>query len=90
MNDMLITTIVSTVTAISGFYYGWQKDKKDIVSQSLSNIQIQITIYQEIISGLRGEIEILIAKVNEQEKIIQSLEDKIDSLKPRVKSKKIE
>lgn len=88
MNDMILTTIVSTVTAISGFWYGWQKDKKDLVSSSLNNIQLQITIYQDIIASLRTEVETLVTKINEQEKIIQSLEAKIDLLKPKVKTTK--
>jgi peptidoglycan hydrolase CwlO-like protein len=87
MNEMLITTIVSTLTAISGFWYGWQKNKKDLVSNSLNNIQVQIQIYQEIISSLREEINILIKKIEEQEKIIHSLEQKIDLLKGQVKFK---
>jgi peptidoglycan hydrolase CwlO-like protein len=90
MNEMLLTTLVSTVTAVSGFIYGVQKNKKDLISQSLNNLQQQITIYQDVISSLRGEIEHLISKVNEQEKIIQSLEKKIDGLKPKVKTKVIE
>lgn len=90
MNEMLLTTLVSTVTAVSGFIYGFQKNKKDLISQSLNNLQQQITIYQDVISSLRGEIEHLISKVNEQEKIIQSLEKKIDGLKPKVKTKVIE
>jgi len=90
MNDMLITTIVSTVTAVSGFVYGWQKNKKDLISQSLNNLQQQITIYQDVISSLRSEIEHLISKVNEQEKTIFSLEKKIDGLKPKMKIKSTE
>ncbi len=90
MNEMLLTTLVSTVTAVSGFIYGFQKNKKDLISQSLNNLQQQITIYQDVISSLRGEIEHLISKVNEQEKIICSLEKKIDGLKPKVKTKVIE
>ena len=81
MNEMIITTVVSTLTAISGFWYGWQKDKKDLVSTSLNNIQLQITIYEEIIAGLRNEVERLVKKIDDQDKIIQSLEVKIDSLK---------
>lgn len=90
MNEMLLTTLVSTVTAVSGFIYGFQKNKKDLISQSLNNLQQQITIYQDVISSLRGEIEHLISKVSEQEKIIHSLEKKIDGLKPKVKTKVIE
>jgi peptidoglycan hydrolase CwlO-like protein len=90
MNDMILTTLVSTATAVSGFIYGVQKNKKDLISQSLNNLQQQITIYQDVISSLRGEIEHLISKVNEQEKIIHSLEKKIDGLKPKVKTKVIE
>lgn len=87
MNDMLLTTIISSATAVSGFIYGWQKNKKDLISQSLNNLQQQITIYQDVISSLRNEVEHLVAKVNEQEKIILSLEKKIDLMKPKVKAK---
>lgn len=80
---MLITTIVSTVTAISGFVYGVRKDKKDLVSKSLSNLEYQITVYEKIIDSLRDEVMYLVKKVEQQEQIIISLQEKIDNISNR-------
>lgn len=81
---MLITTIVSAVTGIGGFIWGLRKDKEDLMSKSLNNLQIQMTIYEQIIENLRGEIILLVGKVENQQKIIKDLEDKIEEcLSPR-------
>lgn len=84
MNEMLITTIVGAITGIGGFIYGIQKDKADLVSKSLNNLQLQISIYEGIIENLRNEINILVDKVESQQKIIKHLEGKIEEcLSPR-------
>lgn len=84
MNEMLITTIVSAITGIGGFIWGIRKDKEDLMSKSLNNLQIQMTIYEQIIENLRGEIILLVGKVENQQKIIKDLEDKIEEcLSPR-------
>ena len=77
MTEMLITTIISAVTGLGGFYYGVKKDKQDLVTKSFNNILLQISVYENIIEGLRSEIKILTEKVEEQQKIIQQLEGKI-------------
>lgn len=84
MNEMLITTIASAITGIGGFIWGLRKDKEDLMSKSLNNLQIQMTIYEQIIENLRGEIILLVGKVENQQKIIKDLEDKIEEcLSPR-------
>lgn len=84
MNEMLITTIVGTITGIGGFIWGIKKDKVDLVSKSLSNLQLQMTIYESIIENLRSEISILVGKIESQQKVIQDLEHKIeDCLSPK-------
>lgn len=85
MNDLLISTIISALTGIGGFIYGVQKDKKDLVSKSLTNLEYQITVYEKIIDSLREEILTLVKKVDEQEKIIIELQQKIDTIKTRTK-----
>jgi len=88
MDNMLLTTIISSLTALFGFYYGMKKDKADLVSKSLLNIQSQIAIYETIIDKLRDEIGILILKVEEQQKTIQQLELQVsDMVKKKSKAK---
>jgi len=78
MNEMLITTIISAITGLGGFIYGIKKDKQDIISRSLSNLQQHLTIYETLIENLRGEVIILVEKVESQQKVIKDLEIKIE------------
>jgi predicted RNase H-like nuclease (RuvC/YqgF family) len=78
MNEMIVTTVVSTLTALGGFYYGIKKDKQDLVSKSLNNIALQISIYESIISGLRTEIKLLTEKIEDQQKTICQLESRVE------------
>lgn len=80
MNEMIITTILSTLTAVGGFIYGVKKDKQDLVSKSLNNIALQISIYESIISGLRQEIKILTEKIEDQQQVIIHLETRMDEI----------
>lgn len=81
---MLITTIISAITGLGGFIYGIKKDKQDIISRSLSNLQQHLTIYETLIENLRGEVIILVEKVESQQKVIKDLEIKIEEcLSPR-------
>lgn len=78
MNEMIITTIVSAITGLGGFYYGIKKDKQDLVTTSLTNIQSQIMIYESIIENLRSEIVVLVDKVEKQQKTILHLEARME------------
>ena len=80
MNEIMITGIVSALTAISGFYYGARKNKLDVDAQILANIQTQVGIYETLIDNLRDEIMILIQKVEDQKKTISDLEQKIEHI----------
>lgn len=78
MDSMIITTIVSSATALGGFIYGLKKQKQDLVTSSLDNLQKQLLIYEQIIENLRGEIGVLISKVEKQQEIINLLERKVE------------
>lgn len=78
--DVVIGSVISIMTGISGFYYGLRKQSKDLTKSSLDNILVQITIYEKIIEDLRSEITILIHKIDEQEKVIKHLEDRLDQM----------
>ena len=77
---MLITTIVSAITGLGGFIYGIKKDKQDLVTKSFNNILLQIQVYEEIIGGLRTEIQTLTKRVEEQQMIIKQLETQVQKM----------
>lgn len=80
MNEIMLTGFVSALTALSGFYYGNRKNRLDVESKILSNIQVQVGIYESLIDSLRDEIVILIQKVEDQKKTISELEQKIEHI----------
>jgi len=82
MDSLLIGSIVSAITGLGGFIYGVKKDKQDLLSRSLSNIQLQIQIYEEIIENLRQEVQTLVRKIEEQQKVIKHLEDRMEECLP--------
>jgi hypothetical protein len=90
MNDMIVTTIISTLTAVSGFWYGWKKNKQDVTTSSLNNILTQVTIYETIIENLRQEITILIQKIEAQNETIRELEIKVESMVVKKQLKKLD
>jgi hypothetical protein len=90
MNDMIVTTIISTLTAVSGFWYGWKKNKQDVTTSSLNNILTQVTIYETIIENLRQEITILIQKIEAQNETIRELEIKVESMVVKKQIKKLD
>jgi hypothetical protein len=67
-----------------------KKDKADLVSKSLLNIQAQIAIYETIIDKLRDEIGILITKVEEQQQTIQHLEKQVTDMVNKKSRAKVE
>jgi len=80
MNEVMITTVLSIATGLSGFYWGIKKNSADLQNTALTNIQTQIAIYETIIESLREEIQVLCAKVEEQKTIINGLEKKIEEM----------
>lgn len=78
MNEIIISTAVAAITGIGGFIWGMTKDKADLVSKSLMNLQQQITVYEGIINSLRSEITQLVEKVESQQKVIKHLEEKME------------
>lgn len=80
MNDILIASLVSFLTGLSGYFIGFQKRKQELYSASLDNIQKQIGVYEIIIDNLRNEIEVLVSRVEEQNKTINHLEARVEEL----------
>ena len=77
---MVVSAILAVLTGISGLWYGSKKQTLDIQGQAYENILKQIEVYEVIIDNLRAEVHTLIAKVEEQQKIIKELETSVEEL----------
>jgi len=69
----LIDVIIPAVTGLLTFLLGQQREKKEVESLHLSNIEKALSIYQHIVSDLKEEILHLNKKVD-------VLQDKVDAL----------
>jgi peptidoglycan hydrolase CwlO-like protein len=73
MSNELLLLISNVLTATASFFVGRRKVNADTDNQVLKNLELSISLYQEIIQDLKKEIESLNIK-------IQHLETKMDDL----------
>ena len=72
--DNTVLTVISTaVAAVTSWFVGVRKTRKELESMSLNNIEKSIEIYSVIIDNLKDEVKEMMVKIDE-------LEDKIDKL----------
>ena len=83
-----MTLLGSAITGVVSFFFGVQKSKKEVESMALTNIQSSIDIYKVIIDDLKGEITILLSKVDELEAKIDELKQENEELRKMLKNKK--
>ena len=74
MNKSTVITVISTaIAAVTSWFVGVRKTRKELESMSLNNIEKSIEIYSVIIDNLKDEVKEMMVKIDE-------LEDKIDKL----------
>ena len=72
--DSTVLTVISTaVAAVTSWFVGVRKTRKELESMSLTNIEKSIEIYSVIIDNLKDEVKEMMLKID-------VLEDKIDAL----------
>ena len=72
--DNTVLTVISTaVAAVTSWFVGVRKTRKELESMSLTNIEKSIEIYSVIIDNLKDEVKEMMLKID-------VLEDKIDAL----------
>ena len=72
--DSTVLTVISTaVAAVTSWFVGVRKTRKELESMSLNNIEKSIEIYAVIIDNLKDEVKEMMLKID-------VLEDKIDAL----------
>jgi peptidoglycan hydrolase CwlO-like protein len=73
MNTELILIVSNLITGVASWFVSRRKQSADTDNQVLKNLELSISIYQDLVSGLKDEIQKLNVK-------IQHLETKIDEL----------
>tara|TARA_B100000497_G_C7579923_1_gene349175 strand:- start:63 stop:344 length:282 start_codon:yes stop_codon:yes gene_type:complete len=73
IDNTVLTIISTTVAAVTSWFVGVRKTRKELESMSLTNIEKSIEIYSVIIDNLKDEVKEMMIKIDE-------LEDKIDKL----------
>ena len=89
MNEYILTLVGSVFTGVVSFFLGVQKSKKEVESMALTNIQTSIDIYKVIIEDLKGEIGILLFKVDELEKKVEELKNENHELKEMLRERQV-
>jgi peptidoglycan hydrolase CwlO-like protein len=83
--DALVTGIISIATSFVGYFIGKKKTDAEAQGQTIDNVEKALAIYKDIIDDMKArydkEIADLKSKLNEYEKHINLLEQKIKSFK---------
>ena len=85
--DIIGSSMVSVITGIIGFFAGKKRSDKEIEKLSLANVEQALSIYKEMLDDMKvrydAEIESLKKKLNEYQRHIETLENKIKTLTSR-------
>ena len=73
MSNEVLLLISNTLTGVASWFVSRRKQQTEVENQVLKNLELSISLYQEIIQDLKKEIESLNIK-------IQHLEEKMDDL----------
>ena len=76
--------IIAAVTGLGGFLLGARKQQKETDSISIQNVASSLAVYQDIIEDLRKQIGDMQRKIDEMDKVIQTLEDENKKLKAMI------
>lgn len=81
MENTITTIIVSTVTGVSTYLFGFRKAKKEVDNMALTNLEKSVSIYQILINDMKSQITELLDKVNSLEEQIETLQEQNKSLR---------
>ena len=76
--------IIAAVTGLGGFLLGARKQQKETDSISIQNVASSLAVYQDIIEDLRKQIGDMQRKIDEMDKVIQTLENENKQLKAMI------
>lgn len=89
MENTITTIIVSTVTGVSTYLFGFRKAKKEVDNMALTNLEKSISIYQILINDMKSQITELLDKVNTLEGQIETLQEQNKSLREMLENQQV-
>jgi len=84
MNETILLLISNALTGIAAWFVGKRKVTAETDNQVLKNLELAISVYSQIITDLKKEIESLNLKVQELEKKIDELHTENKLLKSKL------
>ena len=89
MENTITTIIVSTVTGVSTYLFGFRKAKKEVDNMALTNLEKSVSIYQILINDMKSQITELLDKVNTLEEQIETLQEQNKSLREMLEKQQV-
>lgn len=78
--EFLIPVLTTFVGALVGWFFGRPKEKAELQTSELDNVDKAVKIYREMIEDLGKQLSKAIAELNEAKTTIKELENTIEGL----------
>lgn len=82
---IVINAVVAVIGSVAGYFFGFNKSKKEAESIGILNVEKALDIYKQMLDDMKKrydfEIDALKSKLKQYEQHISVLEEKIQNLK---------
>lgn len=83
--NMVLTTILTALSSVAGYFYGRRKNEAETDKLVLENVKDILTIYSDVIDDLKNEVKGLRDKILEYEELIGKLTREVNTLRSDMK-----
>lgn len=80
LREFLLPIITTFVGALVGWFFGRPKEKAELQTSELDNVDKAVKIYREMIEDLGEQLRKAIAELNEAKTTIRDLEGTVEKL----------
>ncbi len=80
LKEILLPIITTFVGALVGWFFGRPKEKAELQTSELDNVDKAVKIYREMIEDLGEQLRKAISELNEAKTTIKELENTIEGL----------
>ncbi|MDO4782624.1 MAG: cell wall anchor protein [Capnocytophaga felis] len=80
LREFLLPVLTSFAGAFVGWFFGKAKEKAELQTSELDNVDKAVKIYREMIEDLGEQLRKAIAELNEAKTTIRDLEETIEKL----------
>lgn len=79
--NMVLTTILTALSSVAGYFYGRRRNEAETDKLVLENVKDILTIYSDVIDDLKNEVKGLRDKILEYEELIGKLTREVNTLR---------